>query len=85
LGDCPGTARETRAARRSRRGVETAVALNPSLLSGPDGSLMGAKMQRKFAEGRVVLAMGLFGPHLAGTDADIEATYPGSPGSDEQE
>jgi hypothetical protein len=41
-------------------------------------------MQRNFAEGRIVLAMGLFA-HLAGTDADIEATYPGSPGSDEQE
>jgi len=40
--------------------VET-VALNPSLLNGPDGPLMGANMQRNSAEGRVVVAMGLFG------------------------
>lgn len=34
--------------------------LNPGLLNGPDGSRMGASVQRNMEEGRIVWAMGLF-------------------------
>ncbi len=34
--------------------------LNPGLLNGPDGPLMGATVQRNHEEGRIVWAMGVF-------------------------
>jgi SAM-dependent methyltransferase len=34
--------------------------LDPGLLNGPDGPLMGANVQRNIKEGRIVLAMGVF-------------------------
>jgi SAM-dependent methyltransferase len=40
--------------------VPTTSGLNPGLLNGPDGPLMGANVQRNSEEGRIVWAMGVF-------------------------
>jgi SAM-dependent methyltransferase len=40
--------------------VAADVGLDPGLLNGPDGPLMGANVRRNIEEGRIVFAMGVF-------------------------